>query len=80
MQIVGEGVDLPRMKKFVVFFSLCVMAQSLSSCNTYIGLGRDVQKLGEGIQRSGYKDRSSDNSNPYGVPAAKNTSQKSTDQ
>lgn len=27
---------------------------TLSSCNTYIGLGKDLQKLGEGMENTGY--------------------------
>jgi predicted small secreted protein len=42
------------MKKLGVFLMLVVTVLSVSSCNTYIGLGRDIQKLGQGIQNTGY--------------------------
>jgi len=61
------------MKKFALFFGLLLTVGSVSSCNTYIGFGRDIQKLGEVIQESGYKQglpSSSVEPNPYGVPAA----------
>ena len=42
------------MKKFFPFTVLAAVVLSLNACNTYIGLGRDIQGLGEGIQNTGY--------------------------
>jgi len=42
------------MKKLFVCLALSLVVLPLSSCNTYIGMGRDIQKLGQGIQNTGY--------------------------
>ena len=38
------------MKKICTALLLLVSLLSLSSCNTFIGVGRDIEKLGEGMQ------------------------------
>ncbi|MDG1357308.1 MAG: entericidin [Akkermansiaceae bacterium] len=38
------------MKKICSSLLLLVSLLSLSSCNTFIGLGRDIERLGEGMQ------------------------------
>ncbi|MDQ8021042.1 MAG: entericidin A/B family lipoprotein [Moraxellaceae bacterium] len=43
------------MKTFVKFVALFVMASGLSACNTWHGFGKDVEKVGDSIQRSGSK-------------------------
>lgn len=43
---------------------MAVAGIGLSSCNTYIGMGRDIQKLGEGIQNTGYGSGWSGNQPP----------------
>ncbi|NWK57478.1 entericidin A/B family lipoprotein [Verrucomicrobiaceae bacterium N1E253] len=58
------------MKKLFLLMALSVGVGSLSSCNTYIGMGRDIQKLGEGIQNTGYGTGWSGNKpSPYPQPA-----------
>jgi len=59
------------MKKIAQIVGLLLAVLSMSSCNTYIGFGRDIQKLGQAIQESGYQGSSPDAANPYGVPEAK---------
>lgn len=66
------------MKKSCYLLALASVSFVLGSCNTFIGMGRDIQKLGTGMQNKGY-GRSWDGSqqqtptapgaNPYGVPA-----------
>ncbi|MEC5396800.1 entericidin A/B family lipoprotein [Uliginosibacterium sp. H1] len=43
------------MKTFVKFVALFILASGLSACNTWKGFGKDVEKAGESIQRSGNK-------------------------
>jgi len=31
-----------------------LIAVSLASCNTFIGMGRDIQQLGRGFENKGY--------------------------
>jgi predicted small secreted protein len=38
------------MKKICTALLLLGSLLSLSSCNTFIGVGRDIEKLGEGMQ------------------------------
>ena len=43
------------MKKLALLLSAAVALISLSACNTWYGLGKDIEKTGEAIQRSGSK-------------------------
>ena len=43
------------MKKFALILSAVVALISLSACNTWHGFGKDMEKAGEAIQRSGSK-------------------------
>jgi len=43
-------------------FALAIATFFLASCNTTIGLGRDIQKAGEGLSNSAQKAKPSDSS------------------
>ncbi|HCR85577.1 MAG TPA: entericidin EcnA/B family protein [Alphaproteobacteria bacterium] len=40
------------MKKIILFAILLMAAASVSSCNTVSGMGRDIESLGRGMQKS----------------------------
>lgn len=40
------------MKKFAVVFFTLISALSFSACNTVQGIGKDIEKGGEAIQKS----------------------------
>jgi len=40
------------MKKFIIFLSVCMLFSLLQSCNTMHGIGKDIEKGGEAIQKS----------------------------
>jgi len=43
------------MKKFALLLTLSTAAALfLSSCNTFVGMGRDFQRLGQGFENTGY--------------------------
>lgn len=40
----------------LISLSLCLLfAGALTSCNTFLGVGRDLQQAGEGIENTVYK-------------------------
>ncbi|MBT8044195.1 MAG: hypothetical protein KJO79_04520 [Verrucomicrobiae bacterium] len=43
------------MKKSFYLIVLSVSALAMSSCNTFIGMGKDIQTLGAGMQNTAYK-------------------------
>ncbi len=69
-------LSITHMKKSCFFFVLTIAAFLLGSCNTFIGMGRDIQGLGAGIQNQGTTGSwdgtgsKPQASNPYGAPAA----------
>lgn len=68
------------MNKPSYFALLTIASLALSSCNTFIGAGRDLQKLGSGMENKGTTGdwngtggvpNVANPSNPYGVPTAR---------
>ena len=43
------------MKKSFYLIILGVSALAMGSCNTFIGMGKDIQSLGSGMQNSAYR-------------------------
>ncbi len=43
------------MKKLLAVSLLVLSALSLTSCNTFLGVGRDLQQAGEGIENTVYR-------------------------
>lgn len=41
--------------KFITLGLIALFAAASSSCNTFLGLGRDLQQAGEGIENTVYK-------------------------
>lgn len=65
------------MKKSSYLIVLAAASFALGSCNTFIGMGRDIQGLGRGMQNKGTTGSwdgtgtSPAVDNPYGAPAAR---------
>lgn len=64
------------MKKSCFLAVLTIASFALGSCNTFIGAGRDIQGLGQGIQNKGNTGSWNGTgpnpaaaNNPYGAPA-----------
>ncbi len=55
------------MKLFFVFAAMISLGV-LSSCNTTIGLGRDMRVLGEGMEKSAEKSAGADAQMQNGAP------------
>jgi entericidin B len=45
------------MKKFVAVLSVLLFSAGLSACNTFKGMGQDVEKGGEKIQNAADKNK-----------------------
>lgn len=66
------------MKKSCFLALLTIASFALGSCNTFIGMGRDIRGLGAGMENKGTTgswDGTGQNpnaaaNNPYGAPAA----------
>ncbi|BDS07254.1 hypothetical protein NT6N_22940 [Oceaniferula spumae] len=63
------------MKNSCYLIVLTIASLAFGSCNTFIGMGRDIQGVGRSMQNKGYSGdwngaAQPDPSNPYGVPAA----------
>ena len=58
-------MDLPHMKLFTLISAL-VLASLLGSCNTFIGIGRDMKILGEGMESSANKASGGGGGDPSG--------------
>lgn len=43
------------LSKLITFGLLLTAAGLLTSCNTFLGLGRDLQQAGEGIEKTVYR-------------------------
>lgn len=41
--------------KFIALGLVALFAAATSSCNTFLGVGRDLQQAGEGIEKTVYK-------------------------
>jgi len=64
------------MNKFSYLALLTIASFALSSCNTFIGAGRDLKGLGTGIENQGTTGTwngtgAPTTANPYGAPAAR---------
>lgn len=66
------------MKNVSYMIVLAAVSLTFTSCNTFIGFGRDVQSLGSGIENRGNQTVTPPTTtqgvaqpNPYGVPAAR---------
>jgi predicted small secreted protein len=46
----------PVVKRIVFFVVTVAIAVSAAGCNTFHGIGRDIQRAGEGIQNATTKD------------------------
>lgn len=44
-----------NLRKFFTFGLLLVAVGTLTSCNTFLGFGRDLQQAGEGIEKTVYR-------------------------
>lgn len=44
-----------NLHKFITFSLLIAAAGTLTSCNTFLGFGRDLQQAGEGIEKTVYR-------------------------
>ena len=42
-------------KIFINFFTLVIISFALSACNTINGMGKDLEKAGEAVQKSSSK-------------------------
>ena len=54
--------------KSALLLALVAVATVLSSCNTMIGLGRDMRILGDGMEKSANKTRGTNSSDTSGAP------------
>ncbi|MEI6656483.1 MAG: Entericidin EcnAB [Verrucomicrobiota bacterium] len=54
--------------KSALLLALVAVAAVLSSCNTTIGLGRDMRILGDGMEKSANKTRGSSSGDTSGAP------------
>lgn len=52
-----EETSFPVMKlsKLIALSLTVLFAGALTSCNTFLGVGRDLQQAGEGIENTVYK-------------------------
>ena len=50
----GDGLIDSRMKNSFYLILLAAGAVAFSSCNTFIGMGRDIQSMGAGMQNTGH--------------------------
>ncbi len=52
---VGEQefkLSLVKLSKVIAFALSILFAGALTSCNTFLGVGRDLQQAGEGIEKT----------------------------
>jgi len=71
-------LPIPHMKKSCFLAALTVVSFALGSCNTFIGVGRDLRGLGTGIENRGTTgdwegtptNTPPTANNPYGAPPA----------
>lgn len=62
------------MKRFGVFLILSATVLTSAGCNTFLGMGRDVEGLGKGLQNIGYGTGwKGDKPSPYQAPAPSDT-------
>lgn len=54
--------------KSTLLLALVAVAAVLSSCNTTIGLGRDMRILGDGMEKSANKSRGTNSGDTTGAP------------
>jgi predicted small secreted protein len=54
--------------KVFFFATLAATAILMSSCNTFIGLGRDMKIAGEGMEKVGNKASGGDRGDSSGAP------------
>lgn len=69
MLLIGPiyGLCIYLMKVFF-FATLAASAILMSSCNTFIGLGRDMKLTGEGMEKIGNKASGGDRGDSSGAP------------
>ena len=51
-KILKKGEDIDMFKKILAFLVFLALTFSLSACNTIRGVGKDIQKGGEIIQKA----------------------------
>ncbi|MBK1792385.1 entericidin A/B family lipoprotein [Persicirhabdus sediminis] len=49
-------------KRHLILAISALACLATSSCNTFIGMGRDVQRLGQGVENTAYKTAPQKNS------------------
>ena len=72
MRLRGSGYELSKLvMKSILLIALATAAVLTSSCNTFIGMGRDMRIAGEGMEKSANKvkpGQSSGGSDSSGAP------------
>ena len=69
-KLIKLNYQFPRMKKSFCLILLSVAALAVSSCNTFIGAGRDIQSVGAGMQNKA-EGRNWDGQTHAPAPAAR---------
>jgi predicted small secreted protein len=57
-----------RVMKAILLIALAATAVLTSSCNTFIGLGRDMRIAGEGVEKSAAKSKTGGSGDTSGAP------------